>query len=135
MPGVTLPPDQTRQVGGTIARVERTERRTIAPLGTDPVRMIFSYPGPLAEGIDSPPWYVPRSGVIELVRVSLLTAATTDHTVSIRVNGVEQQQCTLSAGDLTSQADAAISVGFGLYVSVATIAVSDSNMAVELRLR
>jgi hypothetical protein len=62
MPGATLPGNHTATFGKTIARVERIERNT-QPLGVDPAaEMVFSYPGALANNVESPPWYVPRSG-------------------------------------------------------------------------
>ena len=135
MPGVTLPADHARQIGTAIARIERSERLTLPVFDLPAVTQHFSYPGALADNIESPPWYVPRSGLIELVRVSLTNAASADHTIEVRVNGASAQQFTLTSGSLTVLDGSAISVNYQDYVTIQTISVFDSDLAVELRLR
>jgi hypothetical protein len=135
MPGATLPGNHTATFGKTIARVERIERNT-QPLGVDAaVTMVFSYPGTLTANITSPPWYVPRSGIIDSVRVSLTGTATSTHSVTVNVNGTSQGTFTCTSGLKTLSTTAAISVAFGDYATITTSAVTDSNLAVELRLR
>ncbi len=135
MPGAVLPARNTGIVGSTVARVERVERVTRPDPLNPAAIMVFSWAGELVDDSESPPWYVPRGGVVEIVRVSLLSAATADHTIEVRVNAAAIQQFTLSSGDLTSFNGAAISVPYGAYVTVKTITVTDSDMTVELRLR
>jgi hypothetical protein len=134
MPGATLPPGETGTVSGTIARVERIERTTVSAQTPGLIHMPFSYPGALTAGIESPPWYVPRSGQIVSVRVSLTASASGTNTISLRVSGVEQQQFTISSGK-TLVTGTTISVAIGDYVTLATIAVADSNLSVDLALR
>lgn len=135
MPGTILPQQSTGIVGGTIARVERVERNTLPSPVSNPIIQMFSYPGPLASNVESPPWYAPAAGIIEIVRVSLTNSATSDHTIMLRLNGADVQQFTLSSGQKTSMNGAAISVPYGAYVTIKTVTVTDSNLTVEVRLR
>lgn len=135
MPGRTLPPNHSRQIGGTIARVERVERRTVPNPNGDAIRQIFSYPGPMSALVESPPWYVPRSGMIDSVRVSLTDPATGTTTISLQINGSEAQQFSITTGNQSVLTPTALSLQLGSYITVVTVAVADSNMAVEVRLR
>jgi hypothetical protein len=134
MPGATLPNDGMAIVSNSAGRLERIERTT-APQGIRPyLTMIFSYPGVLLPLIESPPWYPQRAGLLSYVRFSLLSAATVDHTIAVKVDGVQQGTHTLTAGLSTAIFNPSYGVAFGDRVTIETITVTDSDMSVEVRI-
>lgn len=133
MPGVPLPPGMEQPISHGFARTERLERKIVqlGSLGQQPP-ITFTYPGLLATGIESPPYYPNRNLLIVTVRVSLLANASVDHVIEVRVDGSGIVQYTLPSGSNTVVSASAIVVGTGSYVTVKTITVADSNLSIEL---
>lgn len=132
MPGVTLPPDQGRTLVGTAQRIERVERQTVVPGASSWLQKGVTFPGGLTSNVESPPWYPLRPGAIRVVRLSLLANATTDHTVQTRVNGTGIQNFTLPTGSKTILFATAIQVPGESYVTMFTVAVTDSDLSMDL---
>lgn len=106
----------------------------IAGGATVPV-LLFSYPGPLASGIESPPYYPPLAFTATQIRVSLLANASTNHVIEVHLNGtlITSGSVTLTTGNKT--VTVAISQAFVTtdYVTVKTVNVSDSDLSVEVK--
>jgi hypothetical protein len=134
MPQTTLPADQSLAMNRTIARLERVERITTPTKPQTPLTMVFSYPGVIAANIESPPWYPHRHGYIDTVRLSFRANVTGTNTIAVYVDGVSIQQFSITTGNKTAVAAAAIPVGIGSYVTVKTVTVTgaDSDMSVQM---
>lgn len=136
MPGSYINPHGSTVVANTIGRVERIERKTNAPTPNTGEKTIFSYPGPLSPNVTSPPWYPTVSGNIEFIRFSLLAAATTTHTIGLNVNGNQLATFSLSAGQSTAVFGGNFyPVQYNQPITISTVAVTDSNMTVEVHVR
>ena len=132
MPGATLRPDASRIQSSGLARTERIERSTLAPGQLAPEHMIFSYPGAMTNGIVSPPWYVPRAGLISLVRVSF-TASVSGVQISLNKNGSAVQTFTTTGQTHLNSTE--IGVLYGDWITITVISsAGGENMSVDVRL-
>jgi hypothetical protein len=94
----------------------------------------FTYPGPLAAGIESCPWYAPVPFEITQIRASLLAAATATNTFELHLNGavVAGSSVSITAGNKTITAALTVEVVVGDILTVVATAVADSNATIEL---
>lgn len=129
-------PDLVHQIRVLQARVAELARRRLPAHGGPGVPIvIFTYPGNLTAGIESPRWYLEGGAItITQVRISLGTNATTDHDIELHRDGSNVGSFTLPSGDDTIVLPTAIEVRQGSFLTVmtVTVGVTDSDMSVIL---
>lgn len=92
----------------------------------------FSYPGALDDNVESPRWYPPVDVTFALIRVSLLAAATSNHVISLKIDGVEFDQYTLTTSNATMTEVISCPVLSTESVTIETITVADFDLSVQL---
>lgn len=94
--------------------------------------VVFSYPGPLAAGVESPPFYPPVDVYYSQIRVSTLANVTVNTTVDFKINGTVITTVTLLSGTKTVTVAITSLVLRTDYVTMVLTAAADANLSVEL---
>lgn len=140
---INVPPSARRQRSDHENRIKALEARRITGSTTQAQTggggtiiqsngIVFSYPGPLAPGVESPPYYPLAAQTLTALRVSLLVNATANHVVEVRLNGSVIETVTLGTGTKTTTSTISHAVTTSDYLTVKTVTVSDHDLSVEL---
>lgn len=92
----------------------------------------FTYPGPLPQTDESPPWYPPVDTTFTTARLSLLANATVSTSVDIKQNGVVISTITLGIGAKTVTQAFVFSILHTDYLTTVLTAAGDANLSLEL---
>lgn len=114
-------------------RVGRLERRLLptAGSGSGVSAVLFSFAGPLADGVESGRWYADDTREFTKVRVSAASAPT-DQVVKVRLNGVDYATLTLPAGDDLMEQALSLGVTADDYLTAKTVTTDGDNLDIQL---